>query len=115
MYIDRNELTEYPYEGHFYRGEINESASLLDQTDVRTLILSVDCDITEAGHTRQSGFLEASFAIYFHIDCEVDELPIIRGDIFESNQYGLEVNGKVVGIFPSQLHGCVVYINDTDI
>lgn len=83
--------------------------------DERTLILQVECDITEAGHTGKSVFIDASFAIYFDIECEPDEIPIKRGDIFESDMYGLEVNGKVVGIFPSQLHGCVVYINDKDV
>lgn len=115
MYIDRNELQEYPFMGWFYRAGVDETASLFDQSDERTLILEVNCDITEAGHTRHANFVDASFAIYFHIDCEPDEIPVKRGDIFEANMYGLEVNGKVVGVFPTQLHGCVAYINDTDV
>lgn len=115
MYIDREELQEYPFTGTFYRADIDNTSPLLEQEDERELILEVNCDITEAGHTRHANFLDASFSIYFHIDCEEDEIPIKRGDIFEAYMYGLEVNGKVVGVFPSQLHGCTVYINDTDV
>jgi hypothetical protein len=29
--------------------------------------------------------------------------------------YGIEVNGKVVGVFPSQLGGVTVYVQDLDV
>jgi hypothetical protein len=35
--------------------------------------------------------------------------------MFTANMYGIEVNGKVVGVFPSQLGGVTVYIQDLDV
>jgi hypothetical protein len=29
--------------------------------------------------------------------------------------YGLEINGKVTGVFPSQLGGIAIYIQDLDV
>ena len=37
------------------------------------------------------------------------------GDLFEADMHGLIVNGKVVGVFPSQLGGVTVYVQDTDV
>lgn len=115
MFIDRTELQEYPYVGRFYRTGVVNSTPLMEQQDNKTFILEVRCDITETSHYRHANFVEASFAIYFPIKCEEMEIIVKRGDIFEADQYGLGVNGKVIGVFPSQLHGCVVYVNDTDV
>jgi hypothetical protein len=53
--------------------------------------------------------------VYFPLDKENDEVVVRLGDLFEANMYGLIVNGKVVGVFPSQLGGVTVYIQDTDV
>jgi hypothetical protein len=37
------------------------------------------------------------------------------GCLFEAEINGLLVNGKVVGVFPSQLGGITAYIQDTDV
>jgi hypothetical protein len=35
--------------------------------------------------------------------------------LFEGDMYGAKVNGKVVGVFPSQLGGIKVYVQDLDV
>ena len=37
------------------------------------------------------------------------------GDLFEADVYGMRANGKVVGVFPSQLGGVTCYVQDTDV
>jgi hypothetical protein len=116
MYIDRSILQEYPHEGRFLRiAPPDESLPLEEQRDTLEVVLTTRCDITEAGHTQYSNFVSASFAVFFPFNKDKEEITVKRGDIFESNQYGLLVNGKVVGVFPSQLGGCVAYINDSDV
>ena len=39
----------------------------------------------------------------------------LKGYLFEANMHGLIVNGKVVGVFISQLGGITVYVQDTDV
>ena len=115
MYIDRHQLQEYPFEGKFSRYiPVDESLPLEEQEEKIQVVLSTRCDITESSHTQYGNFIAASFAVFFPID-KSSKLKVKRGDLFEGTQYGMTVNGKVVGVFPSQLGGCVVYIKDSDV
>lgn len=115
MYIDREETQIYPFIGDFYRAVVVEGESLLDRVERDEIIFSTKCDIVEANHTRRSNAIQASYAIYFPFNKETDRILIKNGDTFKSNVFGYEVNGIVIGVFPSQLSGCVVYIQDNDI
>jgi hypothetical protein len=53
--------------------------------------------------------------VFFPFDVDEDELTIRLGIEFEADLYGMRVNGKVVGVFPSQMGGVTVYIQDTDV
>lgn len=113
MYINRNTPQEYPFTGTFYTTAVDESLPLIEQVENRVDILTTECDITEASHSYSSNFISAKYAVYLPFDIE-DDIPIYTGLNFEANMYGVNVNGKVIGIFPSQLEGVTVYIEDID-
>lgn len=114
-YIERNVLTDFPYHGVFFKKEINEDLPLDQQTEEKIIIYETECDITESSHSWSRNFIWAKYAVYFPYDKHNDEIVVKMGDLFESQINGLEVNGKVVGVFPSQLGGVTVYIQDTDV
>lgn len=114
MYIDRTALEEYPFEGAFFRLADEEDLPLIEQTGQEDVILETPCDITEASHNTSGDFIGAKFVIYIPFDPETEVIEIRNGDRFEADFYGLNVNGKVVGVFPSQLYGVTVYIQDLD-
>lgn len=114
-YIEHNKLQDYPYFGQFFRIEIDESKPLDEQVEERVVIFETDCDITESSHSWSRNFIWAKYAIYFTFDKDTEEIEVKLGDLFEADMHGLIVNGKVVGVFPSQLGGVTVYVQDTDV
>lgn len=111
MYIDYNDISEYPFTGEFYRTIIDDDASLLEQesSENEQIILNTKCDIQNVSQSRGSTLISASFVVFFPFN---EEISIKRGDMFRGSMYNMDVNGKVVGVFPTQLKGCVVYIDD---
>lgn len=114
-YIEHNKLQDYPYFGQFFRIEIDESKPLDEQIEERVVIFETDCDITESSHSWSRNFIWAKYAVYFPFDKDTEEIEVKLGDLFEADMHGLIVNGKVVGVFPSQLGGVTVYVQDTDV
>jgi hypothetical protein len=114
-YIDHNQFQDYPFRGQFFRMGVDEGKPLDQQVEEKIIIFETDCDITESSHSWSRNFIWAKYAVYFPLDKENDEVVVRLGDLFEANMYGLIVNGKVVGVFPSQLGGVTVYIQDTDV
>ena len=114
-YIDHNQFQDYPFRGQFFRMGVDESKPLDQQVEEKIVIFETDCDITESSHSWSRNFIWAKYAVYFPFDKKNDEVVVRLGDLFEANMYGLIVNGKVVGVFPSQLGGVTVYIQDTDV
>ncbi len=112
MYIDRDILQEYPFEGEFYYIGIDESLPLEERVEVEMLRLKTLCDIQEASHTVKSNFIDATYTIYIPFDKDNEKVVIRRGDTFKADMYGLMVDGKVIGVFPSQMGGITVYIKD---
>lgn len=115
MYIEHDRLQNYPYFGQFYRIGIDDSLPLDEQIEERIIVFETECDITESSHSWSRNFIWAKYAVYFPFDKSEDEIDVRLGDLFESNIHGLVVNGKVVGVFPSQLGGVTVYVQDTDV
>lgn len=113
MYINRNIAQEYPFEGTFYTVTIDESLPLYEQKEERVDVLITECDITEASHTASSGFISAKYSVYFPFNPNDEEVEITNGMKFEADMYGINVDGKVIGVFPSKLGGVTVYIEDT--
>lgn len=115
MYIDRDILQEFPHYAYFYTMMIDEDAPLNQQKEEKVIIFETPCDITESSHSWSRNFIWAKYAIYFPFDPETDTLKVSLGNLFEADLYGMRVNGKVVGVFPSQLGGVTVYVQDTDV
>ena len=115
MYINRKQLNEFPFDAYFYRVGIDESLPLDQQKEERVLILETPCDIQEASHSYASSFISAQYSVYLPLDINTEDVEIRNGDAFESEIYGMSINGKVVGVFPSQLGGITVYIQDSDV
>ena len=115
MYIDRNILEKFPHYAYFYTVEIDDSLPLDEQVETRVDLFETECDITESSHSWSRNFIWAKYAVYFPFNPEEDELTIQIGNLFEADLYGMRVNGKVVGVFPSQLGGVTVYVQDTDV
>lgn len=114
MILERihNGFKEYPYEGKFSRSFIDESKPLDERVEEFIEILSTECDIQEASHTGSGNFIKAAFEVYFPINGNIN---VRNGDKFEGEIEGLVVNGRVIGVFPTQLKGCGCYIDDTDV
>lgn len=115
MYIDRNESSDYPYFGQFYRIDIDERKPLDEQVEEKVVVYETICDITESSHSWSRNFIWAKYAIHFPWDKSIDEIQVKMGDLFEANINGMVANGKVVGVFPSQLGGITCYVQDTDV
>lgn len=113
MYIDINEVQEYPFTGIFYRTVINDNAPLDQQKETKQVLFSTKCDIVEASHTWGQDAIWAKYAVYFPFD-KNSALNVKPGTLFEADMYGLKIDGKVIGVFPSQLSGVTVYIQDMD-
>lgn len=115
MYIDHNITQDYPYYGYFYTIEVDESKPLDERVEEKIVFFETACDITESSHSWSRNFIWAKYAVYFPYDKATDTIKVKMGDLFEADVHGLTVNGKVVGVFPSQLGGITVYIQDTDV
>ncbi len=111
MMIDRDEVVEFPYTGSFYYYDTDTSVAPSLQVQEKIVVLETECNILEAGATQSSGFTSATFNIFFPYDKE-EEFNLRRGHYFEGDLNGLPVTGEVIGIFPSQLSKCKVYIKD---
>lgn len=114
MFIDRSLLEDYPFDGAFYKYGVDESLPLDQQEETEILVLETKCDIQESQKSEASGNITASFNVYFPFDKEKG-VAVQRGMKFRGAIYGLEVNGTVIGVFPTQMGGCVCYISDKDV
>jgi hypothetical protein len=110
MILDRNILQEYPFTGKFYYIDIDESKPLEERVPEEFVLLETPCDIQESQKS-ESGSIHASFNIYFPFKKE-DGINIKRGDLFVGYMYGMKVDGQVIGVFPTQMGGCEVYLMD---
>jgi len=124
MYTDRNALEEYAYKGTFYRKDenVSEDGDLIGGGDeeTETIILETECDIQETNKLFNSGVVTMGYTIYFPTptDEEGSEyIPdgLVPGIRFRGDMYGMAVDGMVIGVYPTQMHGCVAYIKGTDI
>lgn len=116
MYIDRREVREYPFRGVFYFNTTDETLPLDEREETEHIIIDTECDITEASHSRVGDFIKAVYSIYVPFDKRIeDAININRGMMFRSNQYGVRIDGKVEGVFPSQLGGYVCYVQANDV
>ncbi len=116
MYYDRTAVREFPNTGEFYHLIINDKTlPPREQEKTEEILLTVECNIQEALSSKQTkGFIDASFKIHFPYDMTMP-FTLKRGVYFRGNLGGLVVRGEVIGIFPSQLGKCSVYIKDINV
>jgi hypothetical protein len=116
MHIDRDEIQEYPFDGVFYTSVIDKSLPLESQVEREVVLLETKCDITEASHSRVGEFIKAVYSVFVPFDKEaLNPIEVNRGVMFRANMYGLPIEGKVEGVFPSQLGGFVAYVQANDV
>lgn len=113
MYIDRHDIKEYPFFGKFVTFGIDDSKPLNEQVEEEIVVLETECDIQESSKTDNKGMITASFNVYFPFD-KTKDFAVRRGMTFIGSMYGMEVNGNVIGVIPTQM-GAVAYLADKDI
>ena len=116
MYVDRDELHEYAFDGEFYTKDIDETLPPSEWSEDDRCVLRTKCDIQESAKSKSmaSGFASASYNIYFPFNKDKG-IDIKKGMYFRGTMYNMEVEGEVIGIFPTQLGGCAVYIKDLEV
>lgn len=120
MYTDRNALIEFAYHGVFYRKEDTPSddGDLIDgdQGQTEVVLLETECDIQETNKLFSSGVVTLGYTVYFPLDLAVGMANGLKpGVYFRSDMYGMSVGGMVIGVYPSQMGGCIAYIKGSDI
>lgn len=105
MFTDHNGTVEYPHDGVFYRVGMDDSVPLDEQVETEIEIFSTSFDMTDGGTLSTD-----TFRIYFPFNADREELVIAEGNLFRGTIYGATLNGRVIGIYPSQLGGCMVLL-----
>lgn len=131
MYLDRDVLTEYPFNGIFYErpsntpvdGDYIGDGDLLndtkdvpkrEETTTENILFETVCDIQQAAKLINSGTIMADYKVFF--PCGTGErLPIRFNTKFRCDDYVIPVQGYVVGLEYSQLGGCYVDIKMNEI
>lgn len=103
MFIDKDELQNYPFTGTFYKIEADRSLPPSQQVPTEVTVATVMCDIQEGANNRSSTTVKAVYEIFVPFDSETNVVPVQRGHLFKGYQYGLLVAGRVIGVFPSQV------------
>ena len=114
MYIDFNEISQYPFEGVFYRNVVDNTKPLIEQVEENKEVFRTQCDIVEGRHSRGRTLINADWQVSFPFNKDTEKIVVRNGDIFKGEIYGMLVEGKVIGVFPSQIGGCSVYVDDLE-
>lgn len=109
MVIER--LDRFPYDGSIYYTGIDENLPPDEQVETDIVVLDTKCDIQEVNRSNSGGFINATFAIFFPFD-KSKPFEVKRGMFFKGTMYGMEVRGEIIGVFPTQLSNCTIYIKD---
>ena len=88
---------------------------MIEQIEEEKEIFVTPCDIVEGGHSRSRTFMSADWEVNFPFDKDVEPIVVKRGDTFSGEMYGVLIQGKVMGVFPTQMGGCVAYIEDLEV
>lgn len=103
---------KYPYHGAFYRYAVDENKPLDEQTDEEILVYETDCNILRRAGLRQSNLVVADYNIRFPLEPNPEakgaadlykDCGVRRGYTFKGVFYGVEIEGQIEMIEPSQL------------
>ena len=114
MIVNMELINEYPFDGEFFEMVIDNSLPLLERKPVKKVLLTTKCDIQEAQKSESKGATNAKYNVYFPFNKD-EGVSIRRGVSFKGSMYGIEVEGNVIGVFPTQLGGCSCYIGDSGV
>lgn len=104
----------FPFVGVFYEVTTNDQLAPSEQVEIKTAVLTVECDIQENGTRSSSNLTKAGYAVYFPMDIFSDsvEIKVRNGMWFEGTMYGQDLTGQVIGVYPSQLGFATAYIEE---
>lgn len=102
-------ISEFPFEGAIYKYGIDESLPPDQQIETDIKVLEFKCDIQEFNNGYNKLFIDASFKVFFPFDRDAP-FEIKRGMTFKGAIYGMKVEGKIIGVFPTQMGCCSIYI-----
>lgn len=108
MIIDRDLIQEYPFNGSFYTYGIDMTKPLTERVEEEILVLETKCDIQEAKKSDNT-IISNAFEVYYPFD-KKQGITIKKGMLFRGGMFGMPVEGRVIGLFPTQLGGVSVYI-----
>lgn len=121
MYINRNLLEEYPFTGQFYTvsDTMPDDGDMLDdETDMETaeetVVFETECDIEATNKVFVSDTAGSYLDIYFPFDTKKG-VEVRIGHKFRSFDWYRPVDGRVTGVVPSPMGGCVVHIKEVGI
>jgi hypothetical protein len=113
------DIVDYPYTGAFYTTDIADSGGLIGNKQTETLICEVKCDIQKTAKMHNGNLLAAAYTIYFPLEKnetaestvdKFNDILVRRAMTFKGKFYGVNIEGEVELIRPSQLGGCSVDI-----
>ena len=104
----------FPFVGEFYEVSTNDQLAPSQQEQIRTSVLTVQCDIQENGTRSSANLTNAGYAVFFPMDIFVDsiEMKVKNGMWFEGNMYNINVIGQVIAVYPSTLGYATAYIEE---
>lgn len=114
MIADRTLIEEYPFNGEFFEVTVDTSLPPSQRVGKEQILLETKCDIQESQKTESNGATNVKFNVYFPFDKE-EGINIRRGVSFRGSMYGVRVEGKVIGVFPTQLGACGCYVGDVNV
>lgn len=110
-YFELNKVESFPFDGQFYTYGVDDTKPPSEQIEEEIILLSVKCDIQESNNTDSNGFLENSFKVFFPFLRE-DGVNIQRGNKFKGNLFGIQIDGEVLSVYPTQMGICEVKVKD---
>ena len=104
----------FPFVGEFYEVSVNDQLPPTQQTQTRTSVMIVECDIQEGGTRSSANLTKAGYAVFFPMDVLIDstEMKVKNGMWFEGTMYGNNVSGQVIAVYPSTLGSATAYIEE---
>lgn len=102
-YIDRDELQDFPFAGTFFRSTSDPTLPPSQQVETEVIVANVSCDVQEESNFRATASAKSVYGVYVPFDSDSGTIPVKAGDMFRGSTYGLNIYGKVIGVFASQI------------
>ena len=104
MYTDHYGTKEYPYYATFYHIGVDESKPLDQQKEEKVVSYESICDISDS----ETGLNNDKITLFIPFNEDEGKVEVRLGEAVDIESYGLVQEGRVLGVFPSQLGGIKV-------